>query len=94
MTYYNKKEYNLLGYRKSKRKNKKYDAELKNIKTGKIVYVSFGDTRFENYRDLTGLNLYKTHNDPERRRLYRIRHKKHLKQGFYSPGWFSLNVLW
>ena len=45
MTYYSKKEYKLLGYRKSKTKHKKYDAVLENKKTGKIKYVPFGDNR-------------------------------------------------
>jgi hypothetical protein len=96
MTYYSKKEYKLLGYRKSKTKHKKYDAVLENKKTGKIKYVPFGDNRYENYHDLTGLNLYPhlLHGDKKRRKLYRARHKKDLKTGYYSPGYFSYYVIW
>jgi len=94
--YYLKKLYKLVKYRKSKTKNKKYDGILENKKTGKIVYVPFGDIRYENYHDLTGLNLYPKllHGDKNRRRLYRLRHKKYLKTGYYSPGWFSYYITW
>jgi hypothetical protein len=96
MTYYKKTEYKLLGYRKSKRKYKKYDAILENKTTKKLKYVPFGDNRYENYRDLTGLDLYPhlLHSDNNRRRLYRARHNKDLKKGYYSPGFFSYFVLW
>ena len=69
MTYYSKKEYKLLGYRKSKTTHKKYDAILENRKTKKLKYVPFGDNRYENYHDLTGLNLYPhlLHGDKKRR---------------------------
>ena len=96
MTYYNMKEYNLIGYRKSERKNKMYDAVIENKKNKKMKYVPFGDSRYENYHDLTKLNLYPhlTHGDVKRRRLYRARHKKDLKNGYYSPGHFSYYILW
>jgi hypothetical protein len=94
MTYYSKKDYKLIGYRKSKRKNAKYDAILEQKKTKKLKYVPFGAIGYSHFRDLTGLNLYQTHNDPNRRRLYRARHKKDLKTGYYSPGYFSYFVLW
>ena len=96
MTYYSKKEYKLLGYRKSKTKHKKYDAILENKKSKKLKYVPFGDKRYSNFRDLTGLNLYPNllHRDKKRRILYRARHKKDLKEGYYSPGYFSYFILW
>lgn len=94
MTYYSKKEYKLLGYRKSKTKHKKYDAILENRKTKKLKYVPFGAIGYIHFRDLTGLNLYPTHNDPKRRKLYRERHKKDLKAGYYSPGYFSYHIIW
>ena len=93
MVYYKKKDYKLLGYRKSKTKNKKYDALLKG-KKDKIVIVPFGDSRYSNYHDLTGLNLYTTTGDKEKRKLYKARHKKDLKEGYYSAGFFSYNILW
>jgi len=94
--YYSKKDYKLLGYRRSKTKNKKYDAILENNNTGKLKYVPFGDKRYENYHDLTGLDLYPKllHGDKNRRRLYRARHKKDLKTGYYSPGFFSYYITW
>ena len=90
--YYKKNEYKLLGYRKSLTKNKKYDAILQG--KNKIVKVPFGDNRYNNYHDLTGLNLYTSTGDKQKRKLYRARHKKDLKEGYYSPGYFSYYVLW
>jgi hypothetical protein len=94
--YYNKKEYKLLGYRRSNTKHKKYDAIIENKKTQKKIHIPFGDKRYENYHDLTGLNLYPKllHNDKNRRRLYKARHKKDLKEGYYSPGYFSYYIIW
>ena len=80
----------LVGYRKSTRKFKKYDAILE--ENGKKVYVPFGDNRYETYQDKTGLGLYKTHGDKERRRLYRLRHGTPGDK--YSPSWFSWTILW
>jgi hypothetical protein len=90
--YYKKKDFKLLGYRKSSTKNKKYDAILQG--KNKKVIVPFGDSRYSNYHDLTGLNLYKSTGDEEKRKLYKARHKKDLKTGYYSPGYFSFFVLW
>lgn len=77
-------------FRKSKKKNKKYDAILSN---GKIV--SFGDSRYEQYRDSTGLQLYthKVHLDNARRLAFRKRFAKAAKNK-YSPAWFSYYYLW
>ena len=94
--YYKKTDFSILGYRKSKTKYKKYDAILINKNNNKTYSVPFGDKRYENYHDLSGLNLYPhlLHGDKKRRASYRARHKKDLKDGFYSPGWFSYFVLW
>ncbi len=94
--YYLKKDYNLLGYRKSKTKYKKYDAKIQNKRTGKIVYVPFGDKRYENYHDKTGLNLYPhlLHGDSKRRKAYRSRHKHNVREDSYSPSWFSYYITW
>jgi hypothetical protein len=96
MTYYSKKDYKVLGYRKSKTKYKKYDAILQHSKEGKTYIVPFGDNRYENYHDLTGINLYEDliHGDKNRRKWYRTRHKKDLKPNYYSPGYFSYFLLW
>ena len=96
MPYYSMKEFNLEGFEKSKTKHKMYDAIIQNKKTKKNVRVPFGDKRYQNYQDLTGLNLYPKliHGDKERRSKYWARHKGFIKKGFYSPGYFSLHVLW
>ena len=95
MTYYKKTEYNLLGFEKSRRRGKQYAAILENKKTKRKVRVNFG-SMMENYRDKTGLNLYPhlIHGDKNRRRLYRARHKVYLKDGYYSPSFFSWYFLW
>lgn len=96
MVYLSMDDYKLLGFRKSTKEFKKYDAILSNRKTGKIKYMSFGDKRYDNYRDMTGLDLYpdKIHNDKKRRLLYRLRHHHNVRYGYWSPSWFSFFVLW
>ena len=96
MTYYNKKDYKLIGFEKSKTKFKMYDGLIQNRKTKKIVRVPFGSTEYQNFQDKTGLNLYPEliHGDKERRRLYRARHIVFLKKGYYSPSYFSWFYLW
>lgn len=91
----NPEDYILIGFRKSNKKNKKYDGILKNKKTSKIKHISFGDNRFENYRDKTGLNLYDNliHGDKKRRKKFRKRHEKNAKYK-YSSAWFSYHYLW
>ena len=96
MVYYNKNDFKLIGYRKSHTKYKMYDAMLENKFTKTTHLVPFGDKRYQNYQDKTKLNLYPNliHGDPKRRTLYRKRHIKDLRKGYYSPGYFSYNVLW
>ena len=96
MTYYKKTEYNFLGFQKSLRKNKMYDSLIINKKTGKIKKISFGDKTMQNFRDVTGLNLYPhlIHGDKKRRALFHARHKGFIKEGYYSPSFFSYYFLW
>lgn len=96
MVYYKKSEFKLKGYRRSKRKNKMYDAILERRINGRLIHVPFGDKRYQNYRDNTGLNLYPEliHGDPVRRVRYRVRHKHNVKEDYYSPSYFSYNILW
>jgi hypothetical protein len=94
MVYYPMSEYKLLGYQRSSRNGKKYDAIIKNKSTGRTVRVPFGATGYETFKDDTGLSLYKTHRDAARRKSYIARHKGFIRQGFYSPGYFSLKILW
>jgi hypothetical protein len=91
----NKADYKLVRFEKSKAKNKKYAAILKD-KEGKERRVNFGDIRYEHYKDSTPLKLYSKldHNDKERRRLYRARHKGYLDKDKYSPAYFSWFYLW
>jgi len=88
------KDYKILFYKKSNQKNKKYAVTLENKKTKQKKVLNFGDNRYENYHDKTGLKLTKTHKDPKRRENYRKRHKRFLVPGYYTPAWFSYNILW
>ena len=94
--YFNKQDWRLVAFKKSKTKHKKYDAILVNMYTGRTRKVAFGDKREEHYKDQVHLGLYKylDHGDQERKRLYRARHKHNLKKGYYSAGWFSYYFLW
>lgn len=78
-------------FRKSSRKHKKYMAYVPQLDK----WVHFGDNRYEQYEDRTPLRLYarQNHHDPERRRLFKIRHEntRHVK---YSPSWFADQFLW
>ena len=95
MTFFDKKDYKLVGFEKSNQKNKMYNAVLMS-KKGTYKRIPFGDKRCENFRDKTGLNLYPQliHNDKNRRENYRKRHKGYLKEGYYSLGYFSFYYLW
>jgi hypothetical protein len=96
MSYFAKSEYKLLGYRKSKRTKKKYDAILQNKNTKRLKHIPFGDNRYQNYHDKTGLNAYPNliHGDPKRRKSYKSRHAGDMKDGYYSAGYFAFNILW
>ena len=88
-------DYALVGFNRSRTKNKMYDALIRGV-DGEIRRIPFGDTRYENYHDLTGLNLYPhlNHGDKNRRKSYRSRHKGYLRAGYFSPGHFSFYYLW
>jgi hypothetical protein len=96
MSYFSKSEYKFIKFQKSNTANKKYDAILENKKTKKTKKIPFGDKRYEQYQDTTGLGIYthKDHKDKERRLNYRKRHRTYIKDGYYSAGFFSLNYLW
>lgn len=81
----------------SKSKNKKYDV----VYNGKTI--SFGDSRYQHYKDQTGLGKFSNldHNDKERRKLYRARASKIVdKQGNLtyldknSPNYWAYHYLW
>ena len=96
MSYFNMQFYNFLGFEKAKRKGKMYNGLLQRKNDKKIVRIPFGSTAYENYQDKTGLNLYPEliHGDEKRRRLYKIRHQKNIKAGYYSASYFSFFYLW
>lgn len=86
--------YKLIGFSKSLTKNKKYDALLKNIKTGRNKKVPFGDIRYQHYKDSTPLKLYSDldHNDIVRKNNYYKRHNKEYPK--FSADYFSKKYLW
>lgn len=75
-------------FRKSTKKNKKYDA----VFNDKVV--SFGDNRYEQYKD-NALGIYSNldHLDNKRRLAFKNRFKKSSTVK-YSPAWFSDRFLW
>lgn len=93
---YSFKEYNLVGFEKARAANKKYAAILQNKLTGRLYRVSFGDIRYQHYKDSTGKNLYEhlNHHDKKRRMAYKARHSGFIKKGFYTPAYLSLKYLW
>lgn len=93
---YPKKDYKFIKFEKSKAKNKKYTAFIKNKKNDRIIKIHFGDDRYEHFKDSTGLGVWKKkdHMDPERRRRYQSRHSVYLNEKEYSPAYFSWNFLW
>jgi hypothetical protein len=94
--YYSKDDYKLVGFEPSSRKNKKYNALIKNKYTNKIIKLAFGEKRYQQYEDTTGLNIYNdlNHYDEKRRELYRRRHKKDLIDNYFSAGYFANFYLW
>lgn len=70
-----------------KAKNKKYKfTAIFNLSDGKLKKVNFGAA---NYSD------YTIHKDKERRKRYRIRHKKDLMTNDPTrPGYLSYYILW
>lgn len=91
----NPNDYTLVKFKKSKTKNKKYDAIIKHRITKKLKTIPFGDVRYEHYQDSTGLGEYShlNHFDKKRRKNYRLRHNKTAKNKF-SSSWFSYYYLW
>lgn len=96
MPYYSKKDYKIFGYERSKTKGKMYNAMLLKKDSSKLIKVPFGDNKMGNYQDKTGLNLYPhlIHGDKKRRKAFQARHRGYLKEGYYSPSWFSYYILW
>ena len=99
-SYYSKKDFKLIGFRKSLKRLKKYDAILENKKNKTIVIVSFGGIRpngipYTQFKDRVPLKLYTKydHGDEYRRQRYLKRHSKDINEP-YSKSWFSREYLW
>jgi len=95
-TYYSMDDYKFVKFRRSQTNNKKYDAIIENKESKKQIILPFGDTRYSQYKDSTGLGFY-SHKDTKnklRRSLFRDRHKGFLKPNHFSPSYFSFNFLW
>ena len=82
-------------FQKSKSKNSKYDAILLDKISKRKQTISFGHKDFGQFKDTTGLGLYKRldHLDPKRRKSYLARHAHTLNKK-YSRSWFSAKYLW
>ena len=85
-------------FEKSKRKNKKYSVTTPSGKT-----IHFGDIRYSQFKDSTGLGLYThlNHGDKERRKKYLARAKgiknKDGKLTWKDPessNYYSIKFLW
>lgn len=87
--------FTLKKFRKSKTRGKKYDGIIIDIKTRREYIVPFGSSIHEQYRDTTGLGLYRQldHGDKQRRLNYLKRHEATRKKK-WSPSWFSSVYLW
>jgi len=96
MIYYPKTTFRHMGFVKSNTKYKKYDAIVKNKKNDRVYRIPFGDNRYKHYKDKTGLKLYShlNHLDKSRQKAYSARHTHYIKDGYYSPGYFSMKYLW
>jgi hypothetical protein len=88
-------EYELVGFRRSSHKHKKYDGIIQHKMTKRQLKIPFGDRRYQQFRDQTPLKLYShlDHNDLRRRHNYLARHSK-TSGNKYSSSWFSKNYLW
>ncbi len=87
---------------------KKYTAYVKNKTTHKVRKIHFGDQRYQQYKDRTPLQLYKSKNHGSRKRMqnYYSRHsgikyrqkaieKEKIKsKGFYNAKILSHEYLW
>ena len=90
----NPEEYKLIGFEISPQKYKKYNAILRH-ESGKLKYIPFGDVRYQQFRDSTGLGVYShlDHGDRKRQINYLKRHAK-TSDNLYSSSYFSKNYLW
>jgi hypothetical protein len=83
--------YKVNGYiiKVSTRKNKKYDV----FKNNEYI-TSFGDKRYQQYKDRLGHYSYLDHKDKDRRENYRSRHKNDNINNPNYAGYWAYNFLW
>ena len=74
----------------SKRRTKKYDVYTKE---GRYI-TSFGSIFHEHFFDKIGYYKALNHGDPNRRRLYRLRHKNDYYDNPKYPSFYSWHFLW
>ena len=79
-------------FKKSKTKNKKYDAFKGGKKLASFGAIKASGVPYSQYYDKIGLYKKYNHNDKNRRRRYHARHGRPDKK--YSPKWFSGKYLW
>lgn len=77
---------------KSKVKNKKYSVYVKSDNKKGYKIVSFGDNRYEQFKDKIGDYSHLDHKDPKRKKAYYARHGKEAVKD--SPKYFSHKYLW
>ena len=85
--------YNLIHFEVAEDNKHKYVAVLQNHKTLSVRRIPFGDIRYQQYFDQLGYYSHLNHLDPQRRRLYKIRHNGEQRVP-YTAGWFSWTYLW
>ena len=88
-------QFRFIKFQKSKSRFSKYDAIIEDIKTRRRQKVPFGDKRYEQYKDTTGLKIYShlDHNNLKRRDNYLKRHASTMKRK-WSASYFSARFLW
>lgn len=96
MSYFHKTEWGVIKIYPSDSKYKKYSTVLKNNETGKTRLLHWGDSRYPQYKDTTGFQTYThlDHLDNDRKKRYIKRHRHFIKEGYFSPGYFSMKYLW
>ena len=79
---------------KSRRPYKKYDIFTKYDRTKYNYLLSFGDKRYEQFRDSTPEHLYRSqdHRDPTRQASFFARHGRTTNKG--SANYWSGKYLW
>lgn len=90
----NPSDYTFVEFKRSHLAGKKYDAILKNKRTGRLKIIPFGATGYQQYKD-RALGLYSKddHNDVKKRDAYRKRHQGEQNRK-YSSGYFAYKYLW